>query len=195
MPPAADFPTKQFASKQAFTSWLDKHHAKSDGIVVQIAKRGSGIRSVTYPEAVEVALCYGWIDGQGKRLDDDYYLQRFTPRRARSIWSKINRTKATALIESGAMKAAGMREIERAQADGRWDAAYDSPTTARIPETLERRLRTSRAARTFFESLDSRNRYAIVYRLSTAKKPETVERLAEKFFEMLKNGEALYPPR
>jgi uncharacterized protein YdeI (YjbR/CyaY-like superfamily) len=191
----AGLPIKRFASQKAFASWLEKNHSRSEGVLVQVAKRGSGIRSVTYAEAVEAALCYGWIDGQGKRLDDDYYLQRFTPRRARSMWSKINRGRATALIESGAMRPAGMREVERAQADGRWDAAYDSPKSAQIPEALEQRLRTNTAARKFFESLDSRNRYAILHRLSTAKKGETVERRAEKFFEMLKNGEMIYPPR
>ena len=165
------------------------------GFWIKIAKRGSGIRSVTYAEAVEVALCYGWIDGQGKRFDDEYYLQRFTPRRAKSIWSKINRAKATALIESGAMKPAGMREVERAKADGRWDAAYDSPRNVQIPDALEHRLRKNAKARKFFEALDGRNRYAILHRLATAKKPETVEARAEQFFEMLKRGETIYPRR
>jgi uncharacterized protein YdeI (YjbR/CyaY-like superfamily) len=169
------------------------NHARASGIWIKVAKRGSGIRSVTHAEAVEVALCYGWIDGQRQRYDDEYFVQRFTPRRPRSIWSKINRDKARELIASGAMQPAGLREVERAQADGRWDAAYASQRNAVVPDELDRRLHTHARARKFFESLDSRNRYAFVHRLLTAKKPETRERRAEQFFEMLKKGETFYP--
>jgi uncharacterized protein YdeI (YjbR/CyaY-like superfamily) len=186
-------PIKPFASQKSFAAWLDKNHAKSDGLWVKVAKKSSGIRSVTHAEALEVALCYGWIDGQRNRFDDDYFIQRFTPRRARSIWSAINCAKVTALIDSGAMHASGMREVERAKADGRWAAAYASQATATIPPELERRLLKSAKARKFFESLDSRNRYAVVFRIATSKKPETRERKAEQFFEMLKNGETIYP--
>jgi uncharacterized protein YdeI (YjbR/CyaY-like superfamily) len=193
--PTVDNPTKTFASRAAFETWMAKNHARSDGIWIKIAKRDTGIRSVTHAEALEIALCYGWIDGQRQRHDDVYFLQRFTPRRARSIWSKINRESALALIESGAMKPAGMREVERAQRDGRWDAAYASQRTAEVPPELETLLRKNARARTFFESLDSRNRYAILHRLATAKKPETRERRAHQFFAMLKNGETIYPRR
>ena len=122
----AEQPTKPFASQKTFATWLDKNHAKSDGLWIKIAKKDSGIRSVTHAEALEVALCYGWIDGQRNRLDDAYFLQRFTPRRARSMWSAINCAKVTALIDAGRMHPARMREVERAKADGRWDAAYAS---------------------------------------------------------------------
>ncbi len=186
-------PIKPFASQPAFASWLDKNHAKSDGLWMKIAKKGSGVRSVTHAEALDIALRYGWIDGQRNRMDDTYFLQRFTPRRTRSIWSAINCARATALIDAGEMKPAGLREVERAQADGRWDAAYASQATAAIPPELERRFRKSAKARKFFESLDSRNRYAVLHRIATAKKPETRERRAEQFFEMLKNGETIYP--
>jgi uncharacterized protein YdeI (YjbR/CyaY-like superfamily) len=184
---------KPFASQKAFAAWLDKNHAKSDGLWIKIAKKDSGIRSVTHAEALDVALRYGWIDGQRNGLDDTYFLQRFTPRRARSIWSAINCAKATALIEAGAMHPAGIREVERAKADGRWAAAYASQANAVIPPELERLLRKSAKARKFFESLDSRNRYSVMHRIATAKKPETRERKAEQFFEMLKNGETIYP--
>jgi uncharacterized protein YdeI (YjbR/CyaY-like superfamily) len=193
VPEIDDLPVKPFSTRATFERWLAKHHASSPGIWIKIAKRDSGIRSVTHAEALELALCYGWIDGQRQRLDDEYFLQRFTPRRARSIWSKINREKALALIEAGAMQPAGLREVERAQADGRWEAAYASQRNAEIPEELERRLRTNARARAFFESLDSRNRYAFVHRLLTAKKPDTRERRAEQFFEMLKKRETIYP--
>jgi uncharacterized protein YdeI (YjbR/CyaY-like superfamily) len=189
----AEQPTKPFASQKTFATWLDKNHAKSDGLWIKIAKKDSGIPSVTYAEALEVALCYGWIDGQRNRLDDTYFLQRFTPRRARSMWSAINCAKATALIDDGQMHPAGMREVERAKADGRWDAAYASQATAAIPPELERRFRKNAKVRKFFESLDSRNRYSVLHRIATAKKPETRERKAEQFFEMLKNGETIYP--
>lgn len=159
---------------------------------MKLAKKGSGFASVTYAEAVEVALCYGWIDGQAKRLDDVYYLQRFTPRRARSKWSKINRAKAEKLIESGAMKAAGLREVDRAKMDGRWDAAYDSPSTARVPDDLRAELDKNHKARGFFEALDATNRYAILHRIHDAKRPETRERRIKKFVAMLERKEKIY---
>ena len=193
--PAAHPAVKSFATPRAFETWLSRNHGKTEGIWLVIAKKDSGMRSVTYAEAVEVALCYGWIDGQRNRLDDTHFLQRFTPRRARSIWSAINCAKVTALIDAGAMRPAGMREIERAKADGRWAAAYASQANAVIPPELERRFRKSAKARRFFESLDSRNRYAVLFRIATAKRPETRERKAEQLFEMLKNGESIYPRR
>jgi uncharacterized protein YdeI (YjbR/CyaY-like superfamily) len=187
-----DLPVKAFASQKAFATWLAKNHAKSDGIWVKMAKKDSGIRTVVYAEAVEVALCYGWIDGQARKLDDQYYVQKFTPRRARSRWSKVNRDKATALIASGAMQPAGLAEVERARADGRWDAAYDPPSKAQIPAELETLLAQNAKARKFFETLDSRNRFAILYRIGDAKKPETRQKRAQQFVDMLSRGERIY---
>jgi uncharacterized protein YdeI (YjbR/CyaY-like superfamily) len=173
--------------------WLARHHATSTGLWLKVAKKGSGIDTVTYDQAVEIALCYGWIDGQVRSFDEDYYLQRFTPRRPRSKWSKINRQRATALIERGEMKPAGMREVERAKADGRWDAAYDAPSTATVPDDLRRELEKNEAAREFFATLDSRNRYAILYQIQDAKKPETRVRRIEKYVAMLNEHMKLYP--
>ena len=144
-----------FASAAAFEAWLAEQHATSDGLWIKFARKASGIPTVVYAEAVEASLRYGWIDGQVKRLDDDHYVQRFTPRRARSRWSKINRAKAEALIASGAMEPAGLAEVERAKADGRWDAAYDAPSTATVPDDLRAALDRDRAASEFFETIDA----------------------------------------
>ncbi|QIN80813.1 hypothetical protein GBA65_13780 [Rubrobacter marinus] len=182
-----------FASREAWGAWLDEHHASSDGLWLKIAKKGSGLETVSYAEAVEVALCYGWIDGQGRGLDDACWLQRFTPRRPRSRWSRVNREKATRLIESGAMKPAGLREVERARADGRWDAAYEAPSKATVPDDLRRELEKNEVARTFFDALDGTNRYAILYRIGEAKKPETRARRIEKYVTMLGEGKKIYP--
>ena len=184
-----------FASAEAWEAWLAGHHADSDGIWVKFAKKASGIPSVVYKEAVHEALRYGWIDGHTKRVDDDWYIQRFTPRRARSRWSKINRAKAEALIASGAMQPAGLAEVERAKADGRWDAAYDAPSTATVPEDLRAALDGDPEASAFFETIDANNRYAILHRLQDAKKPETRARRIEKFVAMLSRGETIHPPR
>jgi uncharacterized protein YdeI (YjbR/CyaY-like superfamily) len=184
-----------FASAAEWEAWLEEHHADSDGIWVKFAKKGSGIPTVVYKEAVHEALRYGWIDGHTKRVDDDYYIQRFTPRRARSRWSKINCAKAEALIASGAMQPAGLAEVERAKADGRWEAAYDAPSTATVPDDLRAALDNDAKASAFFETLDATNRYAILHRLQEAKKPETRARRIEKFVAMLSRGETIYPPR
>jgi uncharacterized protein YdeI (YjbR/CyaY-like superfamily) len=189
----ADLPVIPFASRDAWASWLQERHATSDGLWLKLAKKGSGIDTVTYAEALEVALCYGWIDGQKASFDDRYWLQRFTPRRARSKWSKINRQKATILIEKGEMKPAGLREVERAKADSRWDAAYDAQSTARVPEDLRRELEKNEPAREFFETLNSANRYAILYHIGDVKKPETRARRIEKYVAMLSEGKKLYP--
>jgi uncharacterized protein YdeI (YjbR/CyaY-like superfamily) len=188
----ADLPVMPFASRDAWAAWLEEQHAASDGLWLKFAKKGSGLDTVTYAEAVEVALCYGWIDGQVRKFDQDYYLQRFTPRRARSKWSKINRQKATELIERGEMKPAGLREVERARADGRWDAAYDAPSTAQVPDDLLRELEKNQPAREFFETLDGRNRYAILYQIQDAKRPETRARRIEKYVAMLSEGKKIY---
>ncbi len=184
-----------FATAAAWEAWLAEHHADADGIWVKFAKKASGIPTVVYAEAVHEALRYGWIDGHTKRVDHDYYVQRFTPRRARSRWSKINRAKAEALIASGAMQPAGLAEVERAKADGRWEAAYDAPSTATVPDDLRAALDRDRAASELFERLDAQNRYAILHRLQEAKKPEPRVRRIERFVAMLSRGETIYPPR
>jgi uncharacterized protein YdeI (YjbR/CyaY-like superfamily) len=181
-----------FESREAWDQWLGKHHATAADVWVKIAKKASGIASVSYDEAVEVALCYGWIDGQMRSLDTDFYVQRFTPRARRSKWSKLNRERATKLIDAGAMKPAGLREVERARADGRWDAAYDAPSTATVPDDLREALARNRRAEEFFATLDSRNRYAILHRIQDAKKPETRQRRIEQLVAMLAEGKKLY---
>lgn len=190
---AVDLPTLTFTDQRAWEEWLDAHHADAPGVLVQFAKKGSGIPSVSYAEAVESALCYGWIDGQSASLDDRYYRQRFTPRRAKSVWSRINRDKADALIAAGRMRPAGMAQVEAARRDGRWDAAYDSARTITVPEDLQRALDGSERARAAFAALDGRNRYAILVRLQTARKPETRAARLTTFVAMLANGEKPYP--
>jgi uncharacterized protein YdeI (YjbR/CyaY-like superfamily) len=191
--PPETLATLKCKTPKSWADWLAKHHASSPGIRLQIAKKDSGIASVTYAEAVEAALCQGWIDGQRNALDEQYFLQKFTPRRARSIWSKINCDKAMALIASGDMQPAGLAEVERAKADGRWDAAYDAQSKITVPGDLADLLAKKPKARAFFESLDSRNRFAILFRLQTAKKAETRERRLAQFFAMLQRGEKIYP--
>jgi uncharacterized protein YdeI (YjbR/CyaY-like superfamily) len=187
-----EFPVLPFASKDEFHAWLDAEHAQADGVWIKFAKKGTGVETVVYAEALEVALCYGWIDGQVKKVDETYYMQKFTPRRARSRWSKINVSKATALIESGHMQPAGHAEIERAKADGRWDAAYAPPSRIGVPPDLQAELDKDPAAAEFFASLNSQNRYAILYRLHDAKKPETRARRLEQFVAMLKRRETVW---
>jgi uncharacterized protein YdeI (YjbR/CyaY-like superfamily) len=184
----------KFASRAAWEAWLDGAHADTpDGVWVEFARRASGIPSVTHAEALEVALCYGWIDAQKGDGDETHHVQRFVPRRPRSRWSKINCATADALIASGEMRPAGLAEVERARADGRWDAAYDSPRTATVPDDLAAELSSRPAALSFFEGLDSRNRYAILYRLQEAKKPETRARRLARFVAMLEAGERIHP--
>jgi uncharacterized protein YdeI (YjbR/CyaY-like superfamily) len=189
---ADELPIEFFASQALLEAWLDDHHAESDGIWLKIAKKGSGIDSVSYAEALELALCFGWIDSQKRGLDEKYFLQRFTPRRPRGKWSQINRAKAEQLIAADAMRPAGLAEVEAAKADGRWDAAYAGQRAATVPDDLRQELDRSQAAREFFESLDAANRYAILYRLQEAKKPETRERRLRKFIAMLERGEKIH---
>jgi uncharacterized protein YdeI (YjbR/CyaY-like superfamily) len=186
-------PIVSFVSREAWEDWLEGQHATSRELWLKIARKGSGLETVTYEQAVEVALCYGWIDGQARKFDEDYWLQRFTPRRPRSKWSKVNRERAVALIERGEMKAAGLREVERARADGRWDAAYDAPSTATVPDDLRQELEKNEKAREFFSELDGRNRYAILYRIQDAKRPETRARRIAKYVAMLAEQEKPYP--
>jgi uncharacterized protein YdeI (YjbR/CyaY-like superfamily) len=181
-----------FESDADWEAWLQEHHATSDGVWVKIAKKASGIPTVAYPEVLEIALCFGWIDGQRKALDDRYFLQRFTPRRARSRWSQVNRDKVAALTKAGRMRPAGLAEVERAKADGRWDAAYASVRTMAVPEDLQRELDARPEAAAFFATLNSQNRYAILYRLHDAKRPETRARRLEQFVAMLEAGETLH---
>ena len=188
-----DLPIVPFASRNAWEAWLEEYHAASDGLWLKIAKKGSGIETVSYAEALEAALCYGWIDGQKASFDQDYWLQRFTPRKPRSKWSKVNRQKATELIEAGRMKPAGLQEVERAKADGRWEAAYDAQSTATVPADLSRALEKNDRAREFFAKLDSRNRYAILYQIQDAKRRETRARRIEKYVAMLSEQKKLYP--
>ncbi len=192
---ATDPPVKSFASQDTWERWLDRNHGNEEGVWLKVAKKSSGKRTVSVPEALEIALCYGWIDGQRKALDGDYFLQRFTPRRRRSRWSKINRDSATALIEQGRMRPPGLAEVERAKADGRWAAAYDSPSKIQPTPELLAALEASPKAKALFEELDSQNRYAILYRVHDAKRPETRTRRIEKFVEMLSRGETPYPRR
>ncbi|NOK35018.1 hypothetical protein HMI49_17605 [Corallococcus exercitus] len=181
-----------FASEKAWEKWLEKHHADSPGVWVKLAKLESGIPSVTYAQALEVALCYGWIDGQKDAFDAEYWLQRFTPRKPRSKWSKINCGKVEALVAAGRMKPAGLREVEAARADGRWEAAYAGSKTIEVPEDLTLALEKNPKAKAFFATLKSANRYAILFRLHDAKKPETRARRLEKFIAMLEAGETLH---
>jgi uncharacterized protein YdeI (YjbR/CyaY-like superfamily) len=185
-------PTLFFEDDRAFEQWLSAEHANVDGVWLKFAKKDSGIKSLNYRGALDVALCYGWIDGQAKRIDETYYVQRFTPRRARSKWSKINRDKVAELIASGRMQPPGLAEIERAKADGRWDAAYDSPANATVPDDLQAALDANPAAGEFFATLKGQNRYAILFRIQDAKRPETRARRIEKFVDMLARGETLH---
>jgi uncharacterized protein YdeI (YjbR/CyaY-like superfamily) len=186
-------PILGFESVSGWEDWLAEHHPDVNGAWLKFARKGSGQNSLTYAEAVEVALCYGWIDGQAASYDDAYWLQRYSPRRARSMWSKINRARVEALVEQGRMRPAGLREVERAKADGRWEAAYDPPSTATVPDDLTAALAGNPPAREFFEGLNSQNRYAILHRIQGAKKPETRARRIAKFVEMLGRGEKLHP--
>jgi len=190
--PAADLPILSFENPEAFAAWLSEHHAGSPGLWLKLAKKGSGIASVNYAEALDVALCYGWIDGQKGSFDESWWLQKFTPRGARSIWSKINREKALALIANGRMQPAGLAEIERAERDGRWEAAYDSQSKAEVPADLAAALAASPAAQAFFATLDSANRYAVLFRVHGAKRPETRARRIAQFVEMLARGEKIH---
>jgi len=186
-------PPLLFEEQEAWLSWLRKNHATSSGVWLRIAKKGAKVRSVSYLEAVDAALRFGWIDGQKKGDDESSWLQRFTPRSEKSIWSKINREKATRLIEAGKMTAAGLREVERAKRDGRWDGAYDSPSGATIPADFLAVLNKIPRAKAFFASLDSRNRYAVLFRIQTVKKAETRAKRIKQFAEMLAQHKKIHP--
>ncbi len=188
-----DLPRIRFSSAAEWATWLEANHATSTGVWIEMAKKDSGIESVRYPEVLDPALCYGWIDGRREALDDRYFLQRFTPRRPRGKWSRINREKAERLISEGRMRPGGLAEVERARADGRWEAAYEGQRRATVPDDLQRELDARPGAKQFFSGLKSQNRYAILYRLQEAKKPETRARRLLKFVEMLEASETIYP--
>ena len=188
-------PIRLFATEAEWAVWLEKNHRKSGGLWLRLAKKGSGLRSVTYGEALEAALCYGWIDGQKRGESEDAWLQRFVPRAAKSIWSRINREKIHALIASGRMKAAGLESVEAAKKSGRWDAAYDSPKGAQVPEDFQAALAASPQAWEFFDTLDSANRYAVLFRIQTVKKAETRARKIGEFVAMLERRETIHQLR
>ncbi|GAA1415968.1 YdeI family protein [Catellatospora coxensis] len=189
---ATDAPMLTFVDADAFEQWLAAQPADSAGVWLKLAKKASGVPSVDYPQALDVALCHGWIDGPKAGVDDVYWLQKFTPRRARSRWSKINRDKAAALIASGRMRPGGLAEIERAQADGRWDAAYDGMRTAEVPDDLAEALAANPEAQRFFATVDRQNRYAILHRVQEAKRPETRARRIAQYVAMLAEGRKIY---
>lgn len=191
----ANDPVRLFTIQADWAAWLEKQHRHSQGLWLRLAKKGSGLQSVTYGEAIEVALCYGWIDGQKRGDSDQAWLQRFLPRSANSIWSKINRDKAVALIASGRMNAAGLEAVEAAKKAGRWDAAYDSPKAAKVPEDFEAAMDARPRAKKFFQSLDGANRYAVLFRIQTVKKTETRARKIREFVEMLERNETIHQPR
>jgi uncharacterized protein YdeI (YjbR/CyaY-like superfamily) len=186
-----DLPILPFADANAWEAWLVAN-ATSKGVWLKIAKKDSGIATVTYAGALDVALCHGWIDGQKLGFDGDYFLQRFTPRRPKGLWSKINIGHAERLIAEGRMRTGGQREIDAAKADGRWDAAYDGARTMEIPPELTAALAKNKKARVFFETLDKTNRYAVCWRVQTAKKPETRANRVEALVAMLARGEKIH---
>lgn len=196
-----DPPVLLFENQQAWEDWLSRNHGESSGVWVRLAKKGSkkaagkepGLRSMTYAEALDSALCFGWIDAQKKPESASAWLQRFTPRGKRSLWSKINRQKTMALVECGRMKDSGHKEILRAKQDGRWERAYDSPRNATVPEDFAAALDQSERAKAFFAILESRNRYAILFRIQTVKKRETRARKIVELIAMLERQEKIHP--
>ncbi len=191
--PGGDAPVLEFGSDQLWQNWLGKNHRRSAGLWMRLAKKASGVRSVSYPEALDTALCYGWIDGRKKSDGEDAWLQKFIPRTDRSSWSRVNRQKALALVAAGRMTPAGLSAIERAKANGSWEAAYDSPATATVPEDLQAALDANPQAKAFFATLNSRNRYAVLYRVQTVRRPETRCRRIAQFVAMLARHEQFHP--
>ena len=190
---ADGLPVLTFAGAGEWRAWLEQNHASAAGVWIAIAKKAAGADSVRYPEVLEEAICFGWIDGRRERHDEERFLQRFTPRRARSPWSRVNREKAEALIERALMAPAGLAEVERARADGRWERAYAPQSAATIPDDLQRELDARPAAAAAFAGLSSQNRYSILYRLDQARREETRARRLEKFVAMLEAGETIHP--
>jgi len=191
-PGKADQPIIPFASTEVWEKWLEENHAAVNGIWIQFYKKGSGIASVTYAEALDIALCYGWIDAQLKSIDALCYRQHFTPRRPKSIWSKRNIEHITRLTAEGRMKPAGIKQVQAAKADGRWQQAYDSPSNMVLPEDFLAELKNDEKAFTFYESLGKVNKYAICWRIQTAKRPETKEKRMKEILEMLRKEEKFH---
>jgi uncharacterized protein YdeI (YjbR/CyaY-like superfamily) len=192
MPKDDELPVLEFATQADFEAWLEEHHATAPGLWIRVAKVKSGIPSIKPAEGIEACLCFGWIDGKRVGGDETTFLQRYTPRRSRSKWSKINRAWAERLIEEGRMRPAGLAEVRRAQEDGRWEAAYDSPANIGVPDDLRAALDAEPRAAEEFTKLNSTNRYAVLYRIHDAKRPETRARRIEQFVGMLARGERLY---
>ena len=191
-PKIVESPTRAFKTQRDFEDWLEKNHQRPEGVWIRFAKKSSGMKSILHPEALESALCFGWIDALRRPESETTYLQRFVPRRPKSLWSQINRAKALSLIEAGRMRPAGHAEVERARQDGRWDAAYPSPANAEMSPEFERELSRHPKAKAFFETISRVNRYAILWRLATAKTPEKREQLTTKFLDMLEKGETIH---
>lgn len=188
-----DLPMVLFESDTAWEDWLRANHTQTGGLWLKIAKKASGLASVSYDEAVETALCYGWIDGQKQALDEKFWLQKFTPRRPRSVWSKVNTDRVERLVAAKRMQSAGLSQIEAAKADGRWEAAYHSSSTATVPPDFQAALDANPAAKSFFATLNSSNRYAIYYRIQSLKRPENRAAKIQKFIEMLERGQKPLP--
>ena len=188
-----NLPILPFETQQSWEVWLEEHHSDTKGVWLKIAKKETGILSLSYLEAVEGALCYGWIDGQKASFDDQYWLQKFTPRSLKSIWSKVNCGKVAVLLSEGRMQAAGIRQVELAQADGRWEAAYEPQSKITVPDDFQYELDKNQKAKDFFSTLDSGNRYAILFSIHTAKKSETRTARIQKFIEMLANNQRIHP--
>ena len=189
---AGELPVRLFKDDAAWEAWLARNHSKSAGVWLRIAKVGSNTKTLSYAEALDVALCYGWIDGQKQKFDDATWLQKFTPRGKRSIWSKINREKVQRLTDSGRMQSAGLEAVERAKTNGQWDSAYDSHRTAAVPDDLQRALDSHPKAKAFFATLNSANRYAILFRIQTVKRAETRAKKIEQFVRMLERHEVIH---
>jgi uncharacterized protein YdeI (YjbR/CyaY-like superfamily) len=188
-----NYPVKSFKSASDFEKWLDKYHKKADGLWMKIAKANTGIKSIAFHDALDIALCYGWIDGMRRGLDDEYYMQKFTPRRGKSVWSVINKDKVDQLIKQGRMKEAGLDAIEHAKKNGQWDRAYHSPANAVVPDDLQEALNSNKKAKAFFAKLSSQNRFAILYRLHHVKREETKKKKIQEYIKMLEEGRTIYP--
>jgi uncharacterized protein YdeI (YjbR/CyaY-like superfamily) len=192
MPAPTEYPTLLFRDRAHWTRWLERHHGSERGVWIRFAKKGSELKSVAYPDAVEAALCFGWIDGQVKKYDDDSWIQKFTPRGRKSVWSEINVQRVARLTAAGEMRAAGQAAVDAAKADGRWAAAYASPRMIEEPEDFLAALHRNRKATAFFATISKSNRYAILWRIHTARKPETRARRIKELVAMLARGETFH---
>lgn len=187
------YPVKEFKTLRSFETWMVKNHAKAEGVWIKVAKAASGIKSINAPQALDVALCYGWIDGLRRGLDENYFLQKYTPRTPTSTWSVINKDKVASLIREGKMQPAGLAAIEVAKKNGRWASAYESQKNITVPEDLQAALDKNKKAKAFFARLSSQNRFAILFRIGNVKKPETRARKIQEYVAMLQKHETIYP--